>query len=201
MAKVKRRGAASRSRSRVASPVPRATARSSPQRAEREPLTRLWAPWRLEYILSEKPDTCIFCDFPAATGEENDRKNLIVHRGPRSFTILNRYPYNSGHVMVIPRHHVDELEALSPQEFADLHEELRLAARVVRKVYRPEGMNVGMNLGRIAGAGIDEHLHYHVVPRWGGDTNFMPVLADTRVMVEHLDGAWQKIRAGFESER
>ena len=200
MPKVKQRGAASRSRSRVASPSPRATARGSGKRVECEAVTRLWAPWRLEYILSEKPDGCIFCDFPAEMGEESDRRNLIVHRGARSFTILNRYPYNSGHVMVIPFHHVDELEALSPEEFADLHVELRLAARVVRKVYRPEGLNIGMNLGRIAGAGIDEHLHYHIVPRWGGDTNFMPVLADTRVMVEHLDGAWLKIRAGFEQE-
>ncbi len=162
--------------------------------------SRLWAPWRMEFIQGEKPAGCIFCDFPALEGEENDRRNLVVHRSARSFTVLNRYPYNSGHVMVIPLHHVDALEALTPEEFADLHDELRLATRIVRRVYRPEGLNVGMNLGRIAGAGIDEHLHYHVVPRWGGDTNFMPVLADTRVMVEHLDGTWQKIRAGFEEE-
>ena len=194
MPKVKRRGAVSR----VSSPSSLGT-RSKGMRPDGEAVARLWAPWRLEYILSEKPDGCIFCDYPAENAD-SDRKNLIVHRGARSFTILNRYPYNSGHVMVIPLHHVDVLEALTPDEFADLHEELRVAARVVRRVYRPEGLNIGMNLGRIAGAGIDEHLHYHVVPRWGGDTNFMPVLADTRVMVEHLDGAWQKIRAGFESE-
>jgi ATP adenylyltransferase len=208
MRKVKQRGA-TRSRSataarigRVAPPSPRSADRGSGKRVECEGVTRLWAPWRLEYILSEKPGSCIFCDYPAETDPGDDRKNLIVHRGPSSFTILNRYPYNSGHVMVIPRQHVDQLETLSQEEFADLHEELRLAARVVRDVYRPEGLNLGMNLGRVAGAGIDEHLHYHVVPRWGGDTNFMPVLADTRVMVEHLDGTWQKIRAGFqEAER
>jgi ATP adenylyltransferase len=206
MAKAKVRGAVSRSRSKVSSPSPaRRAGASRPPRGLEEGAdcvraSRLWAPWRLEYILAAKPDGCIFCDFPAEVGEENDRRNLVVHRSPRSFTILNRYPYNSGHVMVIPRPHVEQLEALSREEFADLHEELRLAARVIREVYRPEGLNVGMNLGRIAGAGIDEHLHYHVVPRWGGDTNFMPVLADTRVMVEHLDGAWQKIRAGFEKE-
>ncbi len=194
MPKVKRRGAASR----VSSPSS-LSARSAGKRSDCVAVARLWAPWRLEYILAKKPPGCIFCDYPAAT-EESDRKNLIVHRSARSFTILNRYPYNSGHVMVIPLHHVDSLESLSGDEFLDLHEELRLAARIVREVYRPEGLNVGMNLGRIAGAGIDEHLHYHVVPRWGGDTNFMPVLADTRVMVEHLDGAWQKIRAGFERE-
>ncbi len=160
---------------------------------------RLWAPWRLEYILSKKPDHCIFCTYPEETGEEADRRNLIVHRSALAFTILNRYPYSSGHVMVIPRKHVHELDDLAPGEFVALHEELRLAVRAVRGAYRPEGMNVGMNLGRIAGAGIDEHLHYHVVPRWGGDTNFMPVLADVRVMVEHLDSAWERIRGGFDA--
>jgi ATP adenylyltransferase len=155
----------------------------------------------MSFIEAPKPQGCIFCDFPAQQGEEADRRNLLAHRGARSFTALNKYPYNSGHVMVIPRAHVSLLEELSADEFMDLHEELRLAARVVRAVYRPEGLNVGMNLGRIAGAGIADHLHYHVVPRWGGDTNFMPVLADTRVMVEHLDGAWEKLRRGFDAAR
>jgi ATP adenylyltransferase len=155
----------------------------------------------MAFIEAPKPAGCIFCDFPAQDGEEADRRNLLVHRSARAFTALNKYPYNSGHVMVIPRAHVALLEDLSSEEFADLHEELRLAARVVRAVYRPEGLNVGMNLGRIAGAGIADHLHYHVVPRWGGDTNFMPVLADTRVMVEHLDGAWEKLRRGFVAAR
>jgi ATP adenylyltransferase len=153
----------------------------------------------MQFIEAPKATGCIFCEFPAQRGDDADRKNLVAHRGARSFTVLNRYPYNSGHVMVIPRSHVATLEDLSPEEFADLHEELRLAARVLRSVYRPEGMNVGMNLGRIAGAGIADHLHYHIVPRWGGDTNFMPVLAETRVMVEHLDAAWEKIHRGFEA--
>jgi ATP adenylyltransferase len=168
-------------------------------RPPRDVPARLWAPWRLAFIEAPRPAGCIFCDFPAQDGEERDRENLIVHRSPRSFTILNRYPYNSGHVMVVPRAHVSNLDDLSPEEFADLHAELRRGARVVRAVYRPEGMNVGMNLGRIAGAGIADHLHYHVVPRWGGDTNFMPVLAETRVMIEHLDATWQKLRKGFEA--
>jgi ATP adenylyltransferase len=157
---------------------------------------RLWAPWRLEFIHAPKPEGCIFCRFPAEP-EANDRKNLVVHRTARSFAVLNRYPYNSGHLMVIPRGHVADLDALSPEELHDLHEELRRAARVLRAAYRPEGMNIGMNLGRAAGAGIADHLHYHLVPRWAGDTNFMPVLADTRVIVEHLDGTWQRLRAGF----
>ncbi len=156
----------------------------------------LWAPWRIEYILSEKPKGCIFCDFPAAP-EAADRANLVVHRSPHAFTCLNKYPYNSGHVMVIPRAHVVDLAALSPEQYAGLNEELRRAVAVVRRVYRPDGMNVGMNLGKVAGAGIDDHLHWHVVPRWGGDNNFMPVLADTRVIVEHLDAAWERLHAGF----
>jgi ATP adenylyltransferase len=156
----------------------------------------LWAPWRIEYILSEKPDSCIFCDFPAAP-EGDDRKNLVVHRSAHAFTCLNRYPYNSGHVMVIPRAHVQELGALSPEAFADLGEELRRAVAALNAALQPQGMNVGMNLGRPAGAGIDEHLHWHVVPRWVGDNNFMPVLADQRVVVEALDATWERLRPAF----
>jgi ATP adenylyltransferase len=156
----------------------------------------LWAPWRMEFILGEKPGGCIFCDLPAAP-ESEDRANLIVHRSPRSFTILNRYPYNSGHILVVPRAHVSLLGALSPEEWADLQDELRRAVAVLRDTYRPEAMNVGLNLGRAAGAGIEEHLHWHVVPRWNGDTNFMPVLTGTRVVPEALDAAWQKLHAGF----
>lgn len=156
----------------------------------------LWAPWRMEFIRAEKPKGCIFCDFPAAP-EADDRKNLVVHRSARSFTCLNRYPYNSGHVMVIPRAHVADLGELAPDEFADLHEELRRALAIVKRVYAPEGLNVGMNLGRAAGAGITDHLHWHVVPRWVGDNNFMPVLADQRVVVEALDAAWERLHAGF----
>ena len=183
----------------------KARARSGPRSGSRsvsEPESaaprRLWAPWRLAFIEGPKAAGCIFCDYPAEEGEEAERRALIVHRAAAAFTILNRYPYNSGHVMVVPRAHVDRLEALDGDAFAGLHAELALAARVVRAAYRPEGMNVGMNLGRIAGAGIADHLHYHVVPRWGGDTNFMPVLADVRVMVEHLDATWARLRKGFE---
>jgi ATP adenylyltransferase len=155
----------------------------------------------MEFVLAPKLPGCIFCRFPAEEGEENDRRNLLVHRSARSFTVLNRYPYSSGHVMVIPRRHTGLLEELSVEEFCDLHEELRLAARVLRGLYRPDGMNLGMNLGRVAGAGIADHLHYHVVPRWAGDTNFMPVLAETRVLVEHLDAAWVRIRQAFGEQR
>ncbi|MBS1109467.1 MAG: histidine triad protein [Anaeromyxobacteraceae bacterium] len=157
----------------------------------------LWAPWRMEFIQADKPTGCIFCTFPAEQGDEADRRNLIVHRTSRSFTILNRFPYNNGHVLIVPRTHVARLEDLAAEDFGDLQDELRLAVRVIRSVYAPEGLNVGMNLGKVAGAGIADHLHWHVVPRWGGDTNFMPVLSDTKVMVEHLASSWTRIRDGF----
>jgi ATP adenylyltransferase len=157
----------------------------------------LWAPWRMEFIDAPRRAGCIFCEFPAEEGEEADRRNLIVHRTPRSFAILNRFPYNNGHLMVIPRAHLARLEDLPPADFTDLHEELRLAAAVLRRAYKAEGMNLGMNLGQVAGAGIVDHLHYHLVPRWNGDTNFMPVIADNKVMIEHLDASWRRLRDAF----
>ncbi len=195
-----RRSPKSRSRSgvRAASPSPRAAGRGSGRGAGAPSVPqRLWAPWRLEFIHAPKPDDCIFCRFPAEP-ESHDRQNLLVHRSERSFAVLNRYPYNSGHLMVVPRAHVDRLEALTPDAFADLQAELLLAIRVVRGSDRPEGLNVGMNLGKVAGAGIADHLHWHVVPRWGGDTNFMPVVADVRVVPEALDATWVRLRAAFE---
>ncbi len=160
-------------------------------------MDRLWAPWRMANIDAPKPDGCIFCLFPAREGEAADRENLIVHRTSRCFTMLNRFPYNSGHVMVVPRAHLARLEDLPPEDFADLQDELRRCLGVLRAVYRPDGLNVGMNLGVVAGAGIADHLHWHVVPRWNGDTSFMPVLSETKVMVEHLEATWERIRAGF----
>ena len=156
----------------------------------------LWAPWRMAFIRSEKPQGCIFCQFPADP-PERDRENLVVHRTARSFAVLNKFPYTSGHLMVIPRAHVNDPALLGPEDWADLQAELRLAVAVVREVYRPEGLNVGMNLGQAAGAGIADHMHWHVVPRWVGDNNFMPVLADQRVIVEALDQAWTNLSAGF----
>jgi ATP adenylyltransferase len=156
----------------------------------------LWAPWRMDFILSKKPSGCIFCDFPKAPPSD-DRANLVVHRSEHAFTCLNRFPYNSGHLMVIPRAHVSELGALPADAWADLQDELRRAVDVLQAVYRPEGMNIGMNLGRAAGAGIADHLHWHVVPRWVGDNNYMAVVADVRVIPEALDAAWEKLSAGF----
>jgi ATP adenylyltransferase len=152
----------------------------------------------MEFIKDARPEGCIFCRFPAEEGREADRRNLILGRTEHAFAILNRFPYNSGHLMVIPRRHAADLGALPEPEFLDLHRLLRLTLELSREAYRPEGFNVGMNVGRIAGAGIADHLHYHVVPRWGGDTNFMPVLGETKVMVEHLTESWERLRGPFD---
>lgn len=158
----------------------------------------LWAPWRMEFIEKGKPEGgCIFCRFPAERDVEADRRNLIVARSARSFAILNRFPYNSGHLMIIPLRHTADFAALGDEESEDLHRLLRLSLKALQEAYRPDGYNVGMNLGRSAGAGIADHLHYHVVPRWIGDTNFMPVFAETKVMIESLGQAQEKLAPVF----
>lgn len=151
----------------------------------------------MEFIAGEKPKGCIFCLFPAEIGEENDRKNLVVARTASSFVMLNKYPYNSGHVMVIPRRHGADLSALTEAELLDLQKLLQLSVEVIREAYSPDGFNIGMNLGHVAGAGIPDHLHHHVVPRWSGDTNFMPVLAETKVLIEHLSRTQERLAAIF----
>ena len=155
----------------------------------------LWAPWRLEFVKQEKPTGCIFCLFPADT---HDAENLVLGRSEKSFVMLNKFPYNNGHLMVIPRRHTADFGALPQDEFVDLHRLLQIAAAVVNEAYSPHAMNVGMNLGRSAGAGIVDHLHYHVVPRWDGDTNFMPVLAETKVMIEHIRTTYDRLRPLFD---
>ncbi len=157
----------------------------------------LWAPWRMEFIAGARPDECIFCKFPKETGDAADRRNLIVARTPLSFAILNRFPYNSGHLMVIPLRHTADFTSLSPEELADLHRLVQLALSALTEAYRPDGFNLGMNLGRSAGAGIADHLHYHAVPRWAGDTNFMPVIGATKVLVEHLEQGYDKLHGIF----
>lgn len=160
-------------------------------------MERLWAPWRLAFIESgDKPEGCIFCVFPT---EDRDRERLILGHTKHSFVILNKYPYNNGHLMVIPRQHVSDLSQLDEERFDDLQRLLRTSASVIREVYGPDALNIGMNLGRAAGAGIADHLHWHIVPRWAGDVNFMPVLAETRVIPEHLDQSWLKLRPAFDS--
>ena len=161
-------------------------------------MDQLWAPWRMELVSKgETPSGCIFCELPL---ERDDRKNLILGRTGRTFAMLNKYPYNNGHLMVIPRQHASDVHALSEVDYQELSEMLRVALRLVGRAYAPHGANLGMNLGRVAGAGIADHLHWHVVPRWGGDTNFMPVLMDTKVMVEHLNASWERLRPLFDAE-
>ena len=148
---------------------------------------RLWAPWRLEYIKGPKPDECIFCSKPAAG---DDRAALIVARGERCFAMLNAYPYNNGHLMVAPYEHLPSIEDLDEPTLLELIQLTNRSLAAMRQAYSPEGFNVGINLGKVAGAGVEEHVHQHVVPRWGGDTNFMPVVGGTRVLPQSLDDSW-----------
>ncbi len=150
----------------------------------------LWAPWRVGYLMGPK-DGCFLCEAPAAG---DDRAHLILHRSRRVYVILNSFPYNSGHLLVAPLRHAARPEDLDPEERLDLMDTLALAIRVLEAALRPEGFNLGLNLGRAAGAGIAQHLHVHVVPRWVGDTNFMPVLADVKVLPEHLAATYEKLR-------
>jgi ATP adenylyltransferase len=144
---------------------------------------QLWAPWRLEYIKSADDDSgCVFC----AALEGDDEAGLVLSRGERTFALLNRYPYASGHFMVAPVRHVGEFGELAEDEVLELHRMASAGMGALAETYSPQGYNAGWNLGRIAGAGIVDHVHLHVVPRWAGDTNFMPVLADTKVLPEHL---------------
>jgi ATP adenylyltransferase len=148
----------------------------------------LWAPWRLSYVAAAKPpagsDPCFLCD---GLAHSDDRANLIALRTPHSVVVLNRFPYNNGHLLVAPRAHKASLDVLTPDELLDTMETLRRMVRTLGELMRPDGYNVGLNLGKAAGAGLPGHLHWHVVPRWHGDTNFMPALSDTRVIVQSLE--------------
>ncbi|MBI5058999.1 HIT domain-containing protein [candidate division KSB1 bacterium] len=161
-------------------------------------MDRLWAPWRMEYILStvKQPDAseCIFCRM---IGERRDAENLILHRGQHALVVMNLFPYNSGHLMVVPLRHTAEFSSLGPAEHLELMELMTLGQRALGRVYGPHGYNIGMNIGRAAGAGIVDHLHYHIVPRWNGDTNFMSAVATTKVMSESLPETWQRLKSSL----
>lgn len=161
--------------------------------ASRALMKPLFAPWRMTYILSEgKAPECIFCAFPAR-GRAHYREHQILCVQPHAFVIMNKYPYSNGHVMIVPRRHVALPTQLEADEWAATCELVRQTVAAVGTALHCENFNVGMNLGRAAGAGIDQHLHWHVVPRWHGDTNFMPLLAETRVISEHLDETYDKL--------
>jgi ATP adenylyltransferase len=152
----------------------------------------LWTPWRYQYVIrQEEPGACVLC---AAAQPGDDARSFVVHRAVRSYVILNRYPYTSGHLMVVPYDHVASLGELAAETLTEMILLARDAERHLRTVYRPEGLNIGMNLGQCAGAGIAAHVHLHVLPRWKGDTNFMTVTAETRVVPEDLETTWRKLR-------
>jgi ATP adenylyltransferase len=155
-------------------------------------MEKLWAPWRMSYVGVPQPEGCVFCAKPAAG---DDRETLILYRGETCFIIMNLFPYNNGHVMVVPYRHTSDMLSLTAAEQAEMMRLTQFSVRVLKEAIQPEAFNVGMNLGRIAGAGIAEHLHMHVVPRWNGDTNFMPVLAETKVLPDALYGGYDKIKA------
>ena len=150
----------------------------------------LWTPWRMAFIQGEKRRECIFCTMPL---EKNDRANYILHRARHNFVILNAYPYTTGHLMVVPYAHVATIEDLSPDVSAEMMGLAKRAIGVLRRAEKAQSFNVGINIGRPAGAGIADHVHLHVVPRWEGDSNFMPVVGDTRLIPETLDVTYQKL--------
>jgi ATP adenylyltransferase len=159
-------------------------------------MKQMWAPWRVEYIEMEKPKGCFLCEKPK---QDNGDSNYILCRGKRNFVIMNLYPYNPGHLMVAPYRHVANLEDLSRAELHEHIEMVSLSIKALKQAFNPGGFNLGINLGRMAGAGIDDHIHSHIVPRWAGDTNFMPVLSGDKVISRAMAETYQKLKAKFES--
>jgi ATP adenylyltransferase len=155
-------------------------------------MEKLWAPWRMAYLQIEKPAGCIFCEKPGAADQ---RQELVVYRGDEAFILMNLFPYNNGHLMVAPYRHTADLPDLTPSEQSELIALTAFCTGLLREAFRPDGYNLGMNLGRTAGAGVADHLHMHVVPRWEGDTNFMPVVAETKVLPDSLFSTYEKIAA------
>lgn len=157
-------------------------------------MEHLFTPWRMEYIRSARQDGCIFCEML----ELHDREALILHRGRLAFLVLNRYPYNNGHFMSVPYRHVDSLEGLSAEEMAEMMALLTAGLRALRQASHPEGFNIGANIGKVAGAGVKDHVHMHAVPRWAGDTNFMSLYAETRVIPQTLEETYDELRAALQ---
>lgn len=157
----------------------------------------IWAPWRMEYILSNKDAECIFCRLP---DEKKDRDNLILYRSEKTYVIMNRYPYNNGHLMVVPYFHTSSFEGLGEEVMAEMMRLTKHSVDCLKRAFRPEGFNVGLNIGKVAGAGIEEHLHIHIVPRWGGDASFMTVLEEVRVIPEHILDTYDKLYPVFNGK-
>jgi ATP adenylyltransferase len=163
-------------------------------------MDQLWAPWRLAYVTAAKApaenDPCFIC---AGLADDDDRRHLIALRTERSVVVLNRFPYNNGHLLVAPRAHKGQLDELTPEELLETMETLRRMVRVLDDLMHPDGYNIGLNLGRVAGAGLPGHLHWHIVPRWHGDTNFMPVLGDVKVIVQSLEALYDLLVGRLKS--
>jgi ATP adenylyltransferase len=157
-------------------------------------MERVWAPWRMAYLEMSQPEGCLFCNKPKET---DDAAALILHRGEHAFIMLNAFPYNNGHLMIAPYRHTADMESLSTEESREIMELCQFCLSLLRQAYRPDGYNVGMNLGRTAGAGIADHLHLHVVPRWNGDTNFMPVIGETKVLSEALQNTYARLHGAM----
>lgn len=157
-------------------------------------MKQLWTPWRISYILGPKPDECVFC-IPAKTDEDAER--LVLYRGRHCFVIMNKYPYNNGHIMVCPYRHVMKLEDLTAQESGELMDLLKASAKILEDHFHCEGINVGLNQGQAAGAGIREHLHFHLVPRWNGDSSFLAVFDETRTIPQYLEETWAALVPHF----
>jgi ATP adenylyltransferase len=166
---------------------------------EETSMKKLWAPWRMTYISGiggKGRKACVFCAKPK---ENNDRKNLILFRGKKCFVVLNLFPYNNGHLMVVPYKHAADPDALDKNTSGELWDLVCLSRKALTRAFRPDGFNIGLNLGRTAGAGIDTHLHVHIVPRWNGDTNFMPVLGEAKVISQALSEAYDALAPAFRS--
>jgi len=155
----------------------------------------LWSPWRMQYILGPKPDECVFC---LPESHEEDKERLVLHRGKTAFVIMNKYPYNAGHLLVVPLRHTMDYCALTQEECAEIFFLSQKCVAVLEKVLSPHGFNLGFNLGAAAGAGVKDHLHNHVVPRWNGDSSFIAVLNETRTLPEHLDITYAKLKPVFD---
>lgn len=157
-------------------------------------MDRLWAPWRMEYIRSDKEEGCIFCDKPI---RDNDREMLILYRGKLAFVMMNLFPYNNGHLLIAPYTHTERSNDLSPDERSEIMELGDASMTILKQAMKAEGFNFGANIGSAGGAGIEEHIHFHVVPRWKGDTNFMPVLGHTKVQVDGLKESYDNLKPHF----
>ena len=159
-------------------------------------MKHLWAPWRISYILGPKPDACVFC-LPQHTDEDEER--LVLHRGKHCFVIMNKFPYNNGHIMVCPYEHVMDLAVLDAETSHEMMDYLQFCTTVLKQHFHCEGINIGLNLGQAAGAGIREHLHFHLVPRWNGDSSFMAIMDDVRTMPDNLTNTYAALRPYFAS--